>query len=207
MNPNDQRLLELNQLLTLLSKNHHELTHGQIDAIRQAVSDNSIPPGLSSTVLQQGAVDEQPTPPDPSGPSGPTGPTGATGATGPTGPSGPTGETGPTGSTGPTGPSGPSGNCACQCKTTLVSQDYAATLDDYYIGVNSNGPVTITLPSTGGDCQQIVVKAEMGPPLGNRKVTIATSDGSSIDGDTSYVMSIPYESVYLIFRGSAWHII
>jgi hypothetical protein len=54
------------------------------------------------------------------------------------------------------------------------------------------------------------VKAEMGPPLGNRKVAIVTvDDGSSltiptIDGNTTYVMTVPWESVTLICRGGDW---
>jgi hypothetical protein len=88
-----------------------------------------------------------------------------------------------------------------------VIQDYKATSKDYYIGVNSDGPVTITLPPDLTHCQEIIVKAEMGPPLGKRKVKIVTSDGSTIDDDTSYVMTIPYQSVHLIWGGTDWHII
>jgi hypothetical protein len=93
------------------------------------------------------------------------------------------------------------------CNTILVRTDYESTSDDCYIGVNSIGPVTITLPVAVSDGHQIVVKAEMGPPIGNRKVTITTSDGALIDGQTTCVLSVPYESVHLIFRGFEWHII
>jgi hypothetical protein len=51
------------------------------------------------------------------------------------------------------------------------------------------------------------VKAEMGPPLGFRKVLVTTADGSLIDKYTVYVMSKPYESVRVICRGGKWHII
>jgi hypothetical protein len=47
----------------------------------------------------------------------------------------------------------------------------------------------------------------MGPPLGNRKVTVTTSDGSYIDGIDKYVMEVPYQSVNLFCRGGDWHII
>jgi hypothetical protein len=78
-------------------------------------------------------------------------------------------------------------------------------VDDYYIGVDSTGPTTIQLPANISNCLQIIVKAEMGPPLGNRKVTITTTDGSTIDGNTSYVMTVPYESVEVLYRGGNWH--
>ena len=46
--------------------------------------------------------------------------------------------------------------------------------------------------------------------MGNRKVTIATlDDGSSliiptIDGNTTYVLTVPWESVSLVCRGGDW---
>ena len=81
MNPNEQRLLELNELLSKLNRGRESFSHNQLEAIRQAVS-AGMPKGITATVLTQGTTDD-PTPPDPSGPTGPTGPTGATGASGP----------------------------------------------------------------------------------------------------------------------------
>ena len=114
---------------------------------------------------------------------------------------------GPPGPPGEPGPPGPPGKCTCKCKSILVSEDYTATCDDYYIGVNSDVPVTIILPENCTDCCEIIVKAEMGPPLGNRKVTVTTTDGSYIDGTDKYVMEVPYQSVNIICRGGDWHII
>lgn len=93
------------------------------------------------------------------------------------------------------------------CNTILVGEDYGCEDDDCYIGVYSIGPVFISLPVDSGDGHQIAVKAEMGPPLGNRKVTIKTLDGSLIDGSPTFVLSVPYQSVHLIRRGLNWHII
>jgi hypothetical protein len=47
----------------------------------------------------------------------------------------------------------------------------------------------------------------MGPPLGNRKVTIDTTDGSTIDGEEDYVIEFPYGSLRVISRGGEWYII
>lgn len=148
-----------------------------------------------------------PGPPGPQGDAGPPGPPGPQGDAGSQGPIGESGAPGPQGEPGPVGPPGPPGECSCECKAILVSEDYTATLDDYYIGVDSSGPTTITLPGNLEDCKKLVIKAEMGPPLGNRKVTIVVENNGTIDGATSYVMSIPYESVQLLWRGSSWHII
>jgi hypothetical protein len=156
------------------------------------------PPGPTGDTGPQGEA----------GPPGKKGPPGPTGNTGPQGPTGPSGESGPPGEQGPPGPSGPPGECTCRCKAILIYQDYNATLDDYYIGVNSTGPITITLPPDPTDCIKIVVKAEMRPPIGNRKITITTTDGSLIDGSETYVMEIPWQSVNLIYTESDnWYII
>ena len=209
MNSSERRLIELKDVLTRF-RNNEPLEFREIDLLQTYLRAGGDPREFTEGAINVQANGDLPAPPDPDvpeGPTGPTGPIGATGATGPTGPSGSSGEPGPTGATGPTGPSGPAGNCSCQCQATLVSQDYTATLDDYYIGVDSTGPVTITLPPDCTDCQQIIVKAEMGPPLGNRKITVTTGDGSTIDGDTEYTIEVPYQSIRLLCRGGQWHII
>lgn len=174
-------------------------------------------PGNDTVVINQGDIDNDEDdcncPPGPPGPQGETGETGETGPEGPPGPPGPpgsageVGEPGPQGPQGPPGPSGPAGNCGCQCSTTLVSEDYSATMDDYYIGVDSSGPTTITLPNDCTDCGEIIVKAEMGPPVGTRKVTIVPSGSSLIDGKPSIVLQNPWESVTLICRDNNWYIV
>lgn len=93
------------------------------------------------------------------------------------------------------------------CDTVLVGEDYECESDDCYIGVNSPRPVTISLPVDISNGHQIVVKAEMGAPMGNRKVTVKTLDGSLIDDASSIVLSVPYSSVCFIYRGKNWHII
>jgi len=114
------------------------------------------------------------------------------------------GEQGPPG---PPGPVGPPGSCECECNTITVSEDYVATPNDFYIGVNSNNATTITLPPNAANCTKIIVKAEMGPPLGNRKITVTTSDGSFIDEDDSIDITVPYQSLTFIKNGDDWWII
>ena len=181
MTPLERQLIELNDLLTLLRE--REVTYA-IQAVQYAGNYNTNGNDIISVqqVLGENCDCEQ-------------------------GPPGPPGPPGPKGDTGDQGPIGPPGKCTCDCKAVLVSQNYTATLDDCYIGVNSTGPVNIYLPATPQTSQQIYIKAEMGPPLGNRKITVTTTDGSLIDGDNSYVMTIPYESVTLKYRGGNWWII
>ena len=152
------------------------------------------------------------------GATGPTGSSGSSGATGPTGATGSRGSTGPAGSSGPTGPTGRSGEDGDRgatgptgsgppCNTRTVSADYKISASDYYIGVAATGPVILVLPSSPLDCVELVVKAQMGAPLGTRKVTVVPQAPSTIDGEGSYVMSTPYESVTLISNGGNWWII
>ena len=144
------------------------------------------------------------------GPGGGEATQGIQGVQGSGGEGGPTGSQGLQGFPGPIGPIGPPGECTCQCKAILVSEDYSANRDDYYIGVNSTGPTVIQLPCNSRDCDEIVIKAEMGPPLGNRKITIIPCQDSTackIDGEDSYVIEVPYQAVNLIYRGGNWWII
>jgi hypothetical protein len=122
----------------------------------------------------------------------------------PPGPPGPPGEQGPPGPPGPEGPPGPPGECDC-CSSLLISEDYTTTANDYYIGVQSDGPTTITLLPDAPDCIEYIIKAEMGPPLGNRKITIETMDGSKIDGLDKIVLEVPYQFVRLFRRGGTWY--
>lgn len=111
---------------------------------------------------------------------------------------------------GPQGPQGEPGKCECDCKKRkciLVTKDYQATSEDYYIGVNSKDSVTIVLPQDCEDCQEIVVKAEMGAPLGNRKVIVVAGPDSSIDDKESYTITVPYGFVRVICQEGTWHII
>lgn len=75
--------------------------------------------------------------------------------------------------------------------TALITENTV----DYYVGVNSTEPVTITLPVNLTKCKQIIIKAEMAPPVGNRKVTIITEDGSLIEGNDSIILEKPYDTI------------
>lgn len=190
-----RQLIELQQMLVSL-RNDGEISFLEALGIAALVQSND-----GDDIINFGGIMQSE--PGPTGPTGPTGPSNE--CTGPTGGYGPTGPTGAQGETGPAGPTGPGDDCDKNC--ILIDSDYTATVDDYYIGVNSDGPVTVYLPEDCLECSQLIIKAEMGPPLGNRKITITTTDGSTIDGETSYVMEVPYQAVRLICRGGDWHII
>jgi hypothetical protein len=88
--------------------------------------------------------------------------------------------------------------------TTVVTGDYSATNDDYYIGVSSAVATTITLPA-GTDGKMFIVKDELGPGSGN--ITIQGTGGETIDGSATFVNTVTYGSVSFIFRGTEWHVV
>lgn len=220
MDEHERRLIELQQALLNLSLGK-PVDGKLIESAQLQIAGGKLPPintgpGNDTVVINNGGDDCDKCPPGPPGPPGEQGPPGPEGPSGPPGEQGPKGdqgetgepgEQGPPGERGPQGPPGPPGECSCECKAILVSQDYTATLDDYYIGVISTGPTTITLPGNLESCLEIIVKAEMGPPLGNRKITVRASAGELIDGDSEYVIEVPYQSINLLYRGGGWHII
>lgn len=214
----ERRLIELNQALLKLAAGQKP-TEELVSQAQQVLAGARINTGpgndtvIINKTINKGECDECECPPGPPGPPGPAGPPGDQGPPGPPGPPGeigPPGEQGPQGEPGPPGPPGEPGSCVCGCKTVLVSKNYTATMDDCYIGVNSDSPVTITLPCDCANGHEIIVKAEMGPPLGNRKITIVAMDDSTmclIDDELEYVIEVPYQSVRLICHNGDWWII
>lgn len=135
------------------------------------------------------------------GPPGPPGPAGPQGEPGPAGVDGIPGIQGPEGPEGPQGPQGPSGTVSRN--TIVVTEDYTAKLTDYYIGVNNEKPVTITLPDEAPKGTEYIIKLQIGAPVGNRKVTVKS--GTNIDNVTTIILTNPYEALQVLFQ-SAWHI-
>lgn len=214
MDVHRRRLIELNDALLRLSLGD-KISDELVTSARQAIAGQMVPyintgSGNDTVIVNEGNNHECECPqgePGPPGPPGQDGPPGESGPPGPPGQDGTPGESGPQGEPGPPGPPGPPGECDCRCKAILVSQDYTVTMDDYYIGVTSTRPTTIQLPADCGDCHEIIVKAEMGPPLGKRKITIVVENGGLIDGETDYVIEVPYQSVRLLCRDGSWHIV
>lgn len=91
--------------------------------------------------------------------------------------------------------------------TSVTTSSYTATTNDYYIGVNYEGAVTITLPSAT-DGMKIVIKDERGESSqgSNRYITILPSGLDSIDGQTSAILTYDYGSLTFIYR-NGWRII
>jgi hypothetical protein len=213
MDSHQRKLVELQEALLRL----HYGEKAPEDLIKQAqfalAGGIDTGPGNDTVIINQGANDGTQCVQGIQGLQGTDGAQGTQGIQGIQGIGGSSGEAGSQGLQGldgPIGPIGPPGECSCDCQAILVSEDYSADSSDYYIGVNSDGPTVIELPCDVRDCLEIIVKAEMGPPLGNRKITIIPCQDSTackIDGEDSYVIEVPYQSVNLIYRGGNWWIV
>ena len=88
-----------------------------------------------------------------------------------------------------------------------MGSDYQILPDDYYVGVSSTGPVTITLPNCITNCCEVIIKADMDTQMNNRTVTVVGYGGALIDGQSGYLITIPYQSITLIYQGTSWHIV
>lgn len=85
-----------------------------------------------------------------------------------------------------------------------TTTNYTASSTDEYIGVYSASAVTITLP-TGVPGRVYTIKDEYGQ--GSGKITIQPQVGQLIDGKLNYVISVPHQSVSVVFRSTGWWII
>ena len=85
-----------------------------------------------------------------------------------------------------------------------TTTSYTATQDNEYIGVFSANAVTITLP-TSVDGRVYTIKDEYGQ--GSGKITIQPQAGATIDGKANYVISVPNQSVNVVYRAGKWWII
>lgn len=156
----------------------------------------------------------QPGPPGPQGPPGPSGPPGiqgeqgvqglpgADGAQGEQGIQGEPGATGEQGVQGLPGPPGPPGTTIYP--TISTGSSYTVLAADCYIGINSKEPTIINLPSTAENGKFYIIKLEMKPPIGNRKVTIVPHGSSTIDGQDVLVLQNAYEDVTVLYHNGNW---
>lgn len=82
---------------------------------------------------------------------------------------------------------------------------YTLTEDDEYVGVSSATNVTMTLPSGVSEGRVYIVKDEYGQ--GSGKITIQPPVGTLIDKKTNYTISVPNQSVQIVYRAGGWWII
>jgi hypothetical protein len=89
---------------------------------------------------------------------------------------------------------------------TGITTYYQATNTDDYIGVNANVPVEIRLPTSPITGKKLIVKDE-GNKIATYNITVQTGAGTSVENNTSVIMSINHQSLTYFYNGSNWFLI
>lgn len=85
---------------------------------------------------------------------------------------------------------------------TVTSNSYTFLSDDYYVGVNYSGPVTIIIPSYANNGKQIIIKDESGHCSQN-PITV----NGNVDNDAGgFILKIDNGGIQMIYN-NGWRII
>ncbi len=86
---------------------------------------------------------------------------------------------------------------------TSQSSNYSILLTDRYVDcTGGSGGVTVTLPTAVGNAGLTYTITKIDSGVGN--VTIATTSSQTINGATTYAISMQYVSITLHSNGSNW---
>jgi hypothetical protein len=93
--------------------------------------------------------------------------------------------------------------------TSVTSSSYTIRPQDYYIGVNYAGAVTITLPRADREGKTFIVKDELGEASRgtNRYITILPTGSDLIDGENKVMLAFDYGSLTFIWKGNSWRVV
>jgi hypothetical protein len=83
---------------------------------------------------------------------------------------------------------------------------YQASNADDYIGVSANVPVTIVLPQIPSYGKKLIVKDE-GNKIATYNITVQAGAGTSVENDSSVIMTINHQSFTYFYNGSNWFLI
>jgi len=86
--------------------------------------------------------------------------------------------------------------------TEVTTPTYTVDDNDYYIGVNYAGPVTITLPSTANSGRMLIIKDEDGDAETNPITVLGTVDNDA----GGFIIQINNGAIQLIYR-NGWRIV
>jgi hypothetical protein len=89
---------------------------------------------------------------------------------------------------------------------TGITTYYQASNADDYIGVNANVPVTIFLPTSPNTGKKLIVKDE-GNKIATYNITVQAGAGTSVENDSSVIMTINHQSFTYFYNGSNWFLI
>jgi hypothetical protein len=93
--------------------------------------------------------------------------------------------------------------------TSVTTSSYTIRPQDYYIGVNYAGAVTITLPRADREGKIFVVKDELGEASKgtNRYITVLPTGSDLIDGRDRAILAFDYGSLTFIWKSNSWRVV
>ena len=93
--------------------------------------------------------------------------------------------------------------------TSVTTSSYTIRPQDYYIGVNYAGAVTITLPRADREGKIFVVKDELGQASQgtNRYITILPTGSDLIDGENRAILAFDFGSLTFIWKSNSWRVV
>lgn len=83
---------------------------------------------------------------------------------------------------------------------------YQASNTDDYIGVSADVPVTIVLPQIPSYGKKLIVKDE-GNKISKYNITVQARAGTSVENDSSVIMTINHQSFTYFYNGQNWFLI
>ena len=87
-----------------------------------------------------------------------------------------------------------------------ITTYYQASNTDDYIGVNVDVPLTIVLPQIPSYGKKLIVKDE-GNKIATYNITVQAGAGTSVENDSSVIMTINHQSFTYFYNGSNWFLI
>lgn len=93
--------------------------------------------------------------------------------------------------------------------TSVTSASYNVSLNDYYVGINYAGKVTINLPLADREGKVFIIKDELGEASkgNNRHIYIYPSGSDLIDGEDYVVLAYNYGSLTFIWKNNSWRVV
>jgi len=86
---------------------------------------------------------------------------------------------------------------------TVTSSNYTILDSDYYVGINLNGAVTVTLPSSTTSGRNLIIKDESGNCI-NNPITVS----GNVDNDPSgFILTINNGGIHMLYNNGSWRII
>lgn len=118
---------------------------------------------------------------------------------------GPPGPVGPQGPIGPAGPAGPAGTPGLVPVTIVTTTPFAATLANYFLGVDVATAASVVLPVS--PVGTVFIIKDIDGDATTNSITITATGGTLIDGAASALINAPYGSLTLVFNGTEWNIV